>query len=232
MEILYGADVCKRLAQSRVLVCGLGAVGGYALEILARSGVGNFMIADSDVFDITNVSRQIGALESTVGKSKTQVMRARVLDINPAANVECFDSFIDANTIPQMLEYRPDIIVDAIDTIASKISLMQAAISCDIKLVASMGAARKTDASRVKTCVLPKTNSCPVAFKIRKELRRAGLKAKFNCVYSDEIPSEESHVASGSENSKKVIGSSPAITALFGVMLADLAIKEILNDAL
>lgn len=230
MKILYGEAACRRIASSRVLLCGLGAVGGFALEILARSGVGCFLIADSDTFDISNVNRQIGALDSTIGMRKTLAMRDRVLDINPEARVECFDRFIDAETVSQLLEYGPDIVVDAIDTIASKILLMKEAVLRDIKLVSSMGAARKTDAGCVKTCALPKTHSCPVAFKIRKELRRAGFDARFACVFSDEVPGDGSHIASGSENSKKIIGSSPSVTALFGVMLADLAIREILKD--
>ena len=232
MEILFGSGACRRLSEARVLLCGLGAVGGFAAEILARSGVGRFLLADSDAFDATNVNRQIGALESTIGRRKTEVMRARILDINPEADVSTSDTFIDETSIPGLLEWRPCVAVDAIDTIASKISLMEAAFSGDIRLVASMGAARRTDAGRVKTGPLSRTHSCPVASRIRKGLRALGSPADFPCVFSDEAPSPQSHLAWGGADSKKIIGSSPAVTAVFGVMLADLAIREILNDAL
>lgn len=230
MRILYGEEACFKLASSRVLVCGLGAVGGFALEILARSGIGSFYIADADTFDETNINRQLGALSSTVGKRKTEVWRDRILDVNPSAKAEIFDSFIDASTVPALLDLKPDLIIDAIDTIASKILLMKEAFLRDIKLVSSMGAARRTDVTKVKAAPLAKTACCPVAFRIRKELRREDIKANYACVYSQEVASDGSHVSGGSGNSKKIIGSSPAVTGIFGIMLADLGIKELLRD--
>lgn len=231
-NILMGSAACDKLKDAKVLVCGIGAVGGFAVEILARCGVGNFIIADCDVFDVSNINRQICALESTVGKSKVEVQKQRILDINPYANVEIFNGFIDENTIPQLLLNKPDIIVDAIDTISSKISLIKSAISSDISIVSSMGAARRCDASFIKTASLKKSFGCPMASRIRKLLRAENVDfSACMCVFSDEPTNDESHVQSSSKSQKKIMGSSPIITSIFGVRLADLAISNLLKNA-
>lgn len=228
-RILMGDEACDALARSNVLVCGLGAVGGFALEMLARMGVGSFILADCDCFEISNINRQICALESTIGTRKTETARRRVLEINPGAHIEVFDTFIDESTIPELFATSPAVAVDAIDTVESKISLMRLAPDCDIKLVSSMGAARKTDPSMVKTAPLSKTRACPLAAKIRKTLRTEGRPSDFMCVYSDELPAPDSHLCGGS---RKVIGSSPLVTSTFGIRLAHLAVSAILEDAL
>ncbi len=230
MQILYGADACKKFSSASVLVCGLGAVGGFAVEALARSGVSNFILADADTFEETNIGRQIGALNSTLGMRKTQVMKSRILDINPKAKVEFFDLFLDEETIPKILSKKPDLIVDAIDTIKSKVALIKFAFEKNFNLVSSMGAARKLDISKIKTAPLNKTSVCPLAFKIRKDLRKFGLSPKFNCVFSEELVSDETHLASASLDTKKIIGSAAAITGIFGFMLADLSLREILKN--
>ncbi|MBO6102822.1 MAG: ThiF family adenylyltransferase [Opitutales bacterium] len=166
-----------------------------------------------------------------MGLRKTDVMKGRVLDVNPAANVEIFDGYIDEKSIPNLLLKKPGIVVDAIDSIAPKISLIKAALSSDIKLVSSMGAARRKDPSFIKTAPVFKTRGCPVASAVRKALRGGGAaSADFMCVFSDEILSESSHVASGGEGSKKIIGSSAVITSIFGVRLAGLAVEELTKN--
>lgn len=230
-NILMGDSACQKLASAKVLVCGVGAVGGFAVEILARCGVGNFLIADCDKFELSNINRQICALESTLGMSKTQVQKNRILDINPAANVEIFDGFIDKNSIPKLLEYRPDVLTDAIDTISSKIELIKSAILSDIYVVSSMGAARRTDASFIKTASLSKSFGCPMAARVRKDLRAQNVDiSKCECVFSDESAKPESHIQSGAGSAKKIMGSSPIVTSIFGIRLADLAISKILKD--
>lgn len=230
LGILIGEAACERLRSAKILVCGLGAVGGMAVEILARCGVGSFVLADCDCFEISNINRQICALESTLGKPKVEVQKARILDINPKACVNTFHGFIDEGTIPQLLAEKPDIVVDAIDSISSKVSLIKGAILSDIKIVSSMGAARRRDAGLIKTASLKKSHGCPMASEVRKRLRAQGVDlSACECVFSDEQPSKDSHFTG--EASAKILGSSPVITAIFGVRLADLAISNLLKDA-
>lgn len=230
-RVLYGDGACRALSSSRALVCGLGAVGGFACEILARMGVGGFLLADCDAFELSNINRQIGALTSTVGRRKTDVQRDRILDINPSASVEVFDGFVDAESVGGLLGWRPDVVVDAIDTISSKSLLALRSAEAGLRLVASMGAARRKDPSKIKTAPISKTFGCPVASAVRKALRRGGAGGEFMCVFSDECACESSHVESGGADSRKIIGSSPEVTAVFGVRLAGLAISELLKDA-
>lgn len=226
-EILYGADFLRKLKAAKFLVCGAGAVGGFAIEALARMGAGSFIIADCDVFEESNINRQLGALSSTLGKKKTEVWRGRILQINPFAKVEIADCFIDKNTVPQLLDFGADVAVDAIDTLSSKFELLKEAHLRGAKIVSSMGAARRKNPECVKCAPVFKTQGCPLAARIRKSFRALGLKPGFMCVYSDEACEGSTHRASGSADSKKVVGSGVVVTGIFGLMLANLAVKEL-----
>ncbi|MBO7521494.1 MAG: ThiF family adenylyltransferase, partial [Opitutales bacterium] len=197
-EILYGADFLRRLKDAKFLICGAGAVGGFAIEALARMGAGGFIIADCDEFEESNINRQLGALSSTLGKKKTEVWRGRILQINPFAKVEIADCFIDKNTIPQLLGAGADVAVDAIDTVASKFELLKEAHLRGAKIVSSMGAARRKNPESAKCAPILKTHGCPLASRIRKSFRSLGLKPDFMCVYSDEPCEGSTHRASGS----------------------------------
>ncbi len=223
--MLYGDEAQKKIESASVMVCGVGAVGTFALEALARVGVGNFILVDSDVVEITNINRQLCALHSTLGKSKTLVMRDRILDINPRAKVELFDEFIDARNVEKFVGLSPSVIVDAIDSISSKVELAVLALNRGVPIVSSMGAARKTDPSLVETSELFKTKNCPLASRMRKEMRARGFKKAQMCVYSTELVSSESRV----EGEKKIIGSTPVVTGIFGLFLAQLALAEIIK---
>lgn len=229
-KILYGDAAQERFANAHVAVCGIGAVGGFALEALARVGVGHFSLYDFDVVDISNINRQICALSSTVGKAKAEIAQARVSDINPSAKIEVHKKFLDADSVGEIMAAKPDVVIDAIDSLSSKVALIASALGAGVPIVSSMGAARKTDVSQILCAKLSKSFNCPMAAKIRKRLRQQGVKAENMCVFSKEIPSEESHLQSGGEGQSKIIGSSPVITGIFGLMLADLAIKEILKQ--
>lgn len=229
--ILVGGGACAKLKGAKILVCGLGAVGGFAAEILARCGVGNFVLADCDTFELSNINRQICALESTLGKPKVEVQKARILDINPDAKVDTFFGFIDENSASKLLDSKPDAVIDAIDSISSKISLISMALSRDIKLVSSMGAARRLNADYIKTAPLGKSRGCPMAAEIRKRLRAKGVDfSACDCVFSDEPPLRDSHLNAAGESAGRVLGSYPVITSIFGIRLADLAILNLLKD--
>ncbi len=227
--MLYGEDAQKKIESATVMVCGIGAVGTFAVEALARIGVGNFILVDSDVVDVSNINRQICALHSTVGRSKTSVMRERVRDINPLVNVEIVDKFIDESNCIGFVELSPDVIVDAIDSLAPKAALAAAALMAGVGIVSSMGAARRTNPALVETAELFKTYNCPVASRMRKEMRLRGFSKGQQCVFSRELCGESSHLTSGSADFKKVIGSTPIVTGVFGLMLANLALDSILR---
>ena len=186
-ELLLGKEAMQRLEGARVAVFGIGGVGGYVCEALARSGVGALDLVDDDIVCLTNLNRQIIATRKTVGRYKTEVMKERILDINPKAKVEintCFFLPENADEFP-FEEY--DYIVDAVDTVTAKISLVMKAKECNVPIISSMGAGNKLDASQFKVADIYKTKVCPLAKVMRRELKKRGVK-KLKVVYSEEQP--------------------------------------------
>lgn len=233
-RMLLGDEGLSRLQNAAVMVVGLGAVGGYALEALARSGIGRLVLVDFDVFDESNINRQILALTSTVGQKKTEVARRRVLDINPDCIVETRDMFVNADTLPQLLDIPVDFVVDAIDALNPKCCLMEALYERGIPFISSMGAALKTDPSFIKCGTLSASKNCGLAKFIRKRLRKRGLEiSRINCVYSDEqvcLP-ETALAFDGDDASagrvRHTLGSLPIITAIFGLTIANYVITSL-----
>lgn len=193
--IIYGEPLCRKLQRGCVAICGAGAVGSFAAEALCRLGVGEFHIFDFDVFEQSNKNRQLCALDSTIGKPKAQVQCGRILDINPLARAVAHDVFIDETSLGQIFDAKPDVIVDAIDSIHSKVLLACAAIERGVPIVSSMGAARKKNPLEVKTADIFKTYACPLAARIRKALRQNGIKKGYKCVFSSEIVEEQTHLS-------------------------------------
>ena len=186
-ELLLGKEAMEKLGHSRVAVFGVGGVGGYVCEALVRSGVGAFDLIDDDKVCLTNLNRQIIATRKTVGKYKAEVMRDRILEINPEADVrihKCFFLPENADDFP-FGEY--DYIVDAVDTVTAKIELVMKAKEKDIPIISSMGAGNKLDGSQFKVADIYKTKVCPLAKVMRRELKKRGVK-KLKVVYSEEIP--------------------------------------------
>ena len=186
-ELLLGKEAMEKLSKSRVAIFGIGGVGGYVCEALVRSGVEAFDLIDDDKVCLTNLNRQIIATRSTVGKYKTQVMKDRILDINPNADVrihECFFLPENADDFPWD-EY--DYIVDAVDTVTAKIALVMKAQEKNIPIISSMGAGNKLDGSQFKVADIYKTKVCPLAKVMRRELKKSGVR-KLKVVYSEEIP--------------------------------------------
>lgn len=186
-ELLFGKEAMGKLAGSKVAVFGIGGVGGYVCEALVRSGVGAFDLIDDDKVCLTNLNRQIIATRSTVGKYKTDVMRDRMLDINPNVEVEVHKCFF----LPENADDFPwdsyDYVVDAVDTVTAKIALVMKCKEKNIPIISSMGAGNKLDGSQFKVADIYKTKVCPLAKVMRRELKKRGVK-KLKVVYSEEIP--------------------------------------------
>ena len=186
-ELLFGKEAMDKLAGSKVAVFGIGGVGGYVCEALVRSGVGAFDLIDDDKVCLTNLNRQIIATRSTVGKYKTDVMRDRMLDINPNVEVEVHNCFF----LPENADDFPwdsyDYVVDAVDTVTAKIALVMKCKEKNIPIISSMGAGNKLDGSQFKVADIYKTKVCPLAKVMRRELKKRGVK-KLKVVYSEEIP--------------------------------------------
>lgn len=234
-SLLLGEAGLERLRQSTVMIIGLGAVGGYALEAIARAGVGRLILVDFDVFDETNINRQILALSSTVGRKKIDVAKERVLDINPDCSVKTVDMFVNAETIPALLEYKADFVVDAIDALNPKCCLVEALYQSKIPFISSMGAALKSDPSCVHLGRLSETKNCGLSKFIRKRLKKRGVDLKkIICVSSDEqvdlpdtaiVNNEDEANLNGRK--RNTLGSLPTITAIFGLTIAGSVIKTL-----
>lgn len=186
-ELLLGKDAMDRLAGSRVAVFGIGGVGGYVCEALVRSGVGAFDLIDDDKVCLTNLNRQIIATRKTVGKYKTDVMKERILEINPDAEVRVHKCFFLPENADQFPFEEYDYIVDAVDTVTAKIALVMKAKELNIPIISSMGAGNKLDGSQFRVADIYKTKVCPLAKVMRRELKKRGIK-ELKVVYSEEMP--------------------------------------------
>lgn len=217
IQALLGDTAMEKLQKATVMVVGCGAVGSFAIEALARSGVGHIVLIDFDTVEESNINRQLFALNSTVGMAKVDVAAARIRDINPNADVVAINAFFDENTD---INVHPDFVIDAIDTIDSKIALYRWCVARDVPFVASMGAALKTDVSQIHTGRIYKTTVCPLAARVRK-MARAEKLPNFPVVFSTESPNKSA------ATSGRAFGSIITITGAFGLRLADVAIKTI-----
>ena len=227
-ELLLGKEGIQKLKEATVMVVGLGAVGGYALEALARAGVGNLILVDFDKFDETNINRQILALSSTIGMAKTDVAAQRVLEINPDCNVRTCNVFVDAMTIPELLSGQIDFVVDAIDSISSKCLLIEELWHRQIPFVTSMGAALKTDASTIKLSTLNKTEGCGLAKQVRQRLRQNAVPlSEIVCVYSSEKINTKALGPESNNGMRRAMGALPTITGIFGLIMANYVITQL-----
>lgn len=231
-KLLLGEEGMAKLRGSTVMIVGLGAVGGYVLEAVARSGVGHLILVDFDSFDATNVNRQILALTSTIGQKKIEAARSRVHEINPDCKVETLDMFVNAETLPALLEHKADLVIDAIDALNPKCCLMEELCRRGIPFISSMGAALKTDVSHIRYAKLSNSKNCGLAKFIRKRLKKRGVDiCRINCVFSDEqIDLPETAIISNVDEqnpngrARNTLGSLPTVTAIFGLTIANRAI--------
>ena len=231
-ELLVKKEGLETLKNAKVLVVGLGGVGSFAAEFLARAGVGNMTIVDGDIVDITNINRQLPALHSTVGKDKVEIVAERILDINPEINLVKINEFLSPERMDEILEeHQFDYVLDCIDSVSPKLALIKASRRRKIKLVSSMGAGGKTDPSKVLVRDLSKTNNCYLAKQIRKRLKKEGITKGFRCVFSTEIQKEESlKLTDGSNFKKSFYGTISFMPALFGLNAAAEVINYLLKE--
>ncbi|WP_317947026.1 tRNA threonylcarbamoyladenosine dehydratase [Clostridioides difficile] len=217
----------EKLNNSNIIVFGVGGVGSFTVEALARAGVGNITIVDFDDVDITNINRQIPALHSTVGRYKVDVMEERILDINPNINIKKIRSLYNQDTSDEILTERYDYVVDAIDMVSSKIHLIETCEKKGLKIISSMGMGNKLDPTKIVVTDIHKTSTCPLAKVMRKELRDRGIK-KLKVVYSTEQPIE---LKKKVMNGRKVTpGSVSFVPSVGGLIIASVIINELLGQ--
>ncbi len=220
-ELLIGKENIDRLKQTAIAVFGVGGVGSYVVEALARCGIGKLILIDHDEVNITNINRQIPALHSTIAKKKVDVMRERILDINPSCVVEAYDEYYQVGMGPNLIHQEYTYIVDAIDSLPEKIDLITYSLQNNIPIVSSMGTGNKLDPSKFTIADISKTHTCPMARKVRKLLRERGINRGLITVFSTEIPSRAIK--------SDVPASIAFVPAAAGLLLASLVVRNIIK---
>jgi len=230
-EMLIGSAALDVLRHSCVAVFGLGGVGSYVVEALARAGIGRLVLVDNDHVSLTNLNRQLVALHSTLGQSKVEVARARILDINPSAEVEIFETFVLPENAAGFVRPDYDYLVDAIDTVSSKIELAVLSRQAGVPVISCMGAGNKLDPTRFEVTDLYKTQYCPLSKVMRRELKRRGIDA-LKVVYSPEQPlTPGAHDPAESVSKRRVPGSISFVPSVAGLIIAGEVVKDLIRTA-
>ncbi|MBO5717290.1 MAG: tRNA threonylcarbamoyladenosine dehydratase [Alistipes sp.] len=230
-ELLLGEEKLAMLRGANVLVVGVGGVGAYAAEMIVRSGVGRMTIADADKVSPSNINRQLVALHSTVGLEKCDILRDRLLDINPELKLNIVNRFIKDDETDALLDSdKFDYVVDAIDTLSPKLALIKGALDRGIPLVSSMGAGAKTDPTLMEIKDIAKTHHCPLAHMLRKRLHKIGIRRGFKAVFSPEPVREGAMILCEEQNKKSNVGTISYIPALFGIGCASVVIRGLVGE--
>ncbi len=231
--LLIGEKAVLHLNNCHVMVVGLGGVGSYAAEFIARSGIGKMTIIDGDTVDPTNRNRQLPALATNHGVSKALIMKERLLAINPELELNVVQDFVNPEMVLSQLANKPDYIIDAIDSITPKLTFIKMAMESGIPLVSSMGAGAKLDPTRLRVVDISKTYNCPFAQQIRKQLKtRYGIRKGLKVVFSPEEPIRESLMLTDGRNYKKsAYGTISYLPATFGSVAASVVIRDLIADA-
>jgi tRNA A37 threonylcarbamoyladenosine dehydratase len=228
-ELLFKAEGLQNLKNSKVLIVGVGGVGSFAAEFLARAGVGNLTIVDGDVVDITNINRQLPALHSTVGMSKIEVVGNRLMDINPELNLTKVQEFLSPERAFEIVNSEYDYVLDCIDSVTPKLNLIIGAKRNRVKIISSMGAGGKMEASKVKVADITNTVNCMFAKTIRRRLKEHKID-KLKVVFSSEIQDETSlKMTDGSNYKKSFYGTNSYMPGLFGLHMAETVIRYLLK---
>ncbi len=232
-ELILGEDKLDTLQKSHVLIVGLGGIGSFAAEFIARSGVGTMTIIDGDVFDPTNKNRQLTALDSTIGRNKAVVLGERLKDINPNLSLHILEEFVEPERVWEILaEYKPEIVMDCIDSVTPKIEWIAACIRLKIKIVSHFGAGGKIDPTRVQVVNLPSTYNCKLAAQVKKRLRNRGITPKnVRAVFSSELQLKNSlKMTDGLNFKRSFYGTVSYMPALFGLHGAADVLRYLTRD--
>lgn len=230
-ELLLGTEKMAILERAHVLVVGLGGVGAYAAEMLARAGVGQMTIADADCVGESNINRQLLALTSTIGRAKSDIMAERLRDINPNIKLTVVQEYIrDEKTYELLDAAHYDYVVDCIDTLSPKVNLISAAMERGIPVVSSMGAGAKTDPTKVEVKDIEKSHHCPLAHMLRKRLHKIGIRTGFWAVFSPEPVREGAMILEEGANKKSNVGTISYIPAIFGCVCSSVVIRDLLGE--
>ncbi|SMB95664.1 tRNA A37 threonylcarbamoyladenosine dehydratase [Desulfonispora thiosulfatigenes DSM 11270] len=226
--LLIGDKGLEKLTNSSIAVIGVGGVGSYVVEALARCGVGNLLLVDHDIIDVSNINRQIHALTSTIGLSKVDVMKNRIKDINPNCKVEIKKEFCTPENVSIILNKKYDYIIDAIDYVKGKIAIIELAKQKNINVISSMGTANKLNNKSFEIVDVSKTHSCPLAKVMRKELRQKGIDSGVKVIYS---PIKSIKIEQNDNTKEKVLGSISFVPPVAGLLLAGEVINDLLFDS-
>lgn len=228
-SLLIGEEALRALTRKHVMVVGMGGVGSFAAEFVARGGVGRMTIVDGDVVDPTNRNRQLPALATNHGEPKVRIMAERLKAINPELDLHAVQSFVEPGMVQELLAQRPDFLIDAIDSITPKVTFIRMAVESGIPLVSSMGAGAKLDPTRLSVVDISRTYNCPFAQQIRKNLRSHGIRKGVTVVFSPEEPIRESLMLTDGKNFKKsAYGTISYMPATFGAVTASVAIRQLM----
>lgn len=228
--LLFKEEGLNKLKNSNVLVVGLGGVGSFAAEFLARAGVGNMTIVDGDTVDITNINRQLPALHSTVGQPKVKIVGDRLMDINPELKLTRVEEFLSPERAIEIVTPDFDYVLDCIDSVTPKLNLIVAAKRKKVKVISNMGAGGKLLSSKIVVKDISKTDVCPLAKNIRKRLKKEGISSGVKAVYSLEHPDETSlKTTDGSNFKKSFYGTNSWMPALFGLHAAETVVKHLIG---
>lgn len=230
-QLLIGEQALHRLAKAHVMVVGLGGVGSYAAEFIARSGVGKMTIIDGDTVDPSNRNRQLPALATNHGQPKAQIMADRLRAINPELELEVVQEFVSPAMVKEQLSHRPSYIIDAIDSITPKLTFIQLAYESRLPLVSSMGAGAKLDPTRLQVVDISETWNCPFAQQVRKQLKKNfGIRKGIKVVFSPENPIKESLMLTpGQRYKKSAYGTISYLPAVFGAVAASVVIRDLIR---
>ena len=220
-ELLIGKENVEKIKKAKVAIFGLGGVGSYSVEALARVGIGHLVLVDYDQYDITNVNRQLGATHTSIGKYKVEVMKERILEINPNAIVEAYRPDEIEGGEENIIDSSFTYVVDAIDTMANKLKVIEKCKKENVKIITATGAGNKLDATKFEVADIYKTSVCPVCKILRKELKQRNIQ-DLKVVYSKEIPKKP-------ENGEKTLGSISFVPSVMGLIAAGEVIKDIIS---
>lgn len=231
-ELLIGQENLQKLKQSHILIVGLGGVGAWVAEELARAGIGQMTIVDGDEVEESNINRQLIALHSTIGKKKSQVLAQRLLDINPAIKLNSLSEYLRDDRMIQVLKAEKyDYVVDAIDTLSPKVFLIYHALALNLLIVSAMGSGGRIDPLQVKIDDISRSYNCTLATAVRKKLHKLGIYEGVSVVYSPEKPKEEAVREERGENKRTTVGTISYMPAVFGCACASVVIRNLCGES-